>query len=32
MQDCSKPVKYDMNQEVYDGPKKLSMPKEQAVW
>ena len=31
MQDRSKPVKYDVQQETYNGPKKPLMPPEQAV-
>ena len=31
MQDRSKPVKYDVQQETYNGSKKLLMPPEQAV-
>ena len=32
MQDRSKPVKYDVQQETYNGSKKLLMPPEQAVY
>ena len=31
MQDRSKPVKYDVQQETYSGPNKPLMPPEQAV-
>ena len=31
MQDHSKPIKYEVQQERYDGPKKPPMPMEQAV-
>ena len=31
MQNCSKPFKYDVQQEAYNGPKKPLMPPEQAV-
>lgn len=30
-QDRSKPIKYDVQQETYDGPKKPPMPPEQAI-